>query len=127
MYKFRKWIYINGMKAFAVIYDTESGEEFYVPRSRLIPTPACEGYARSLGLNDPNKIMEFCVERNSFFGIPVFRHYLHLRAKGDLKSMDVEELYKAYEFPPKTDFSCIRDLILQGKDTDIAIAMCSEF
>jgi len=122
VYKFVMWAFD---KFFALIEDVSTGERFLVPRSRLIPTLLCESEARANGINDPNRIVEYCAEKSSFFGIPVFRHYLHLKAKGNMLAVDEDELWKAYDLPPKVDFECIREKIMKGEDTDLAIEECS--
>jgi len=99
----------------------------YVPRTRLIPHPACELEARSKGITDPNDIVDYCAERSSLFGIPLMRHFAHLYlTKKDLYCMDSEEQRKAYLFPSTVDFSCVRDCILERKgDVDECIRLCS--
>ena len=121
-FKFLRWLDPEHRWALFQVVDT--GEQMVVPRSRLIPHTICEGEARGKGLRDPNAIIDYCTERNSLFGIPIFRHWLHLTKKGNLMSMDEEEWEKAYYMPP-VDFSCVRDCILAGKDTDVCIAECT--
>jgi len=110
---------------FAVFRDVETGIEFLVPRSRLIPHPLCEAEVTAKGIHDPNLVADICAERSSVFGIAIFRHFLHLMKKGNYFATDEEELEKAYPFPDTVNFSCVRNCILEGKDTDICIADCS--
>ena len=122
-FKFLDWIDPEHHWARFLIVDT--GEVMIVPRSRLIPHPLCQYEAEAKGIKDPNAIADYCTEKNSLFGIPLFRHWLHLTKKGNLLAMDEEEWEKAYYFPPHMDFSCVRDCLLRGGDTDLCIANCS--
>lgn len=123
---FVKWLYD---KHLAVFKDTLSGKYFVVPKSRLIPHPICE-YKHS-NIRDPNLLSEICTEENSLFGIAIFRHFLHklklheLSDSPDRVIVTEEDIEKAYDFPLITDFSCVRDCILRGGDTDLCIAECS--
>ena len=122
-FRFKKWV--DPGKRWALFVEEESGIEFIVPRSRLIPHVVFE-YTHP-DIKDPNEMVEKAAESNSLFGIPIFRHFIHLMKKGDFKCMDEEEAEKTYRLPPKVDFSCIRDKILAGEDTDEAIADCSSW
>jgi len=97
------------------------GRKYYIPRTRLIPHPVCQ--LRHLDIRDPNKLAIICAEENSFLGIPVFRHILHLDKLGNPKLIEPQ---KVYDFPKTVKFSCVRDKILKEKmDTDKAIKVCS--
>jgi len=122
---FVRWLDPSHRWALFQVVDTK--RFMVVPRSRLIPHTICEGEARGMGITDPNAIVDYCTERNSLFGIPLFRHWLHLTKKGDLMSMDAEEWEKAYHLPPHVDFPCIRDCILRGGEMDLCIANCSSW
>jgi len=124
-FRFLRWL--DPEKRWALFLIVDTGQQMVVPRSRLIPHPLCQYELEAQGIRDPNRIAEICAERNSLFGIPIFRHYLHLIKKGDYMAMDAEEWEKTYYFPPHVDFSKVRDLILQGWDIDEAIAECSSW
>lgn len=98
-----------------------NGRIVYIPFSRLIPNPVCEAYYEHL--SDPNLIATLCAEKGSIFGPAAWRHYEHLMLR--YGRTDVRERSKEYRFPLSIDFSCVRDLILEGVDTDEAIARCS--
>jgi len=120
LYRFVRW---GEGKRYAVLYDTDMKLYVIVPFSRLIPHPVCEDVYRSLGYKDPNIIAERCAEEGSVFGIAVFRHELHLLSK--YNNTYVREPEKEYFFPRTIDFSCVRECILKGKDTDQCIRECS--
>jgi len=48
-------------------------------------------------------------------------------SKRNQLEVDEEDWEKAYYFPPRTDFSCIRDCILKGVEHDICVAECSSW
>lgn len=121
MYKFVRWW--DRERRFAVFEDTKTHELFIVPRSRIIPHALCE--AKHSDVGDPNRIAEICAEENGLFGIPLFRWYLRKKLRRALLKVADEDWEKAYFFPPTVDFSCVRDLILQGERTDEAIRRCS--
>ena len=104
-------------KKYAVFRDKTTGKEFYVPRSRLIPTLPCEIKYRREGLTN-REILEKCSEESSVFGIALARHFAHLFSK--YKRFDVREPEKEYDISD-VKFSKVRDLILKGKGTDEAI------
>jgi len=119
-YKFIRW---GDDKSYAIFQNTDTGEYVCVPFSRLIPHPLCESHYRALGYTDPNRIAEECAEDSSVFGIAVFRHELHLSlAYGDTL---VRKKKKEYRFPRTVDFSCVRDCLRAGEDTDRCISRCS--
>lgn len=96
------------------------GQIFYVPRTRLIPHLSCQ--AKYFGkIKDPNELAIKCAEENSFFGIPIFRHILHLVKIGNPTAIEKE---KVYDFPRDVDFFCVREEILKGEPTDEAIKKC---
>lgn len=119
-YEFLEWC-PNGLCA--IMRNKATHEKVAVPFSRLIPHPLCEAYWRSKGITDPNEIARRCAEEGSVFGIAIFRHELHLKLRynNTLK----REPEKEYPFPPTIDFSCVRDKIIAGEDTDKAIKECS--
>ena len=124
-FKFVKWLDSEHLWALIEVSDRNT-YYMYVPRSRLIPHPLCEMEARSLGIIDPNEIVDYCTERSSFFGIVLMRHFTHLYlTKRNLYCMDQEEKAKAYRFPSTIDFSCLRDCILESGDVDECVRKCS--
>jgi hypothetical protein len=122
-FKFIRWY--DPYKAFAVFEVVDLKQQFIVPRSRLIPTPAFE-YTHP-EIRDPNLLAEMATEANSVFGVVIFRWWLHKSAKGNLMEIDEDDIEKAYYFPPTISFSCVRDCVVRGEDTDICIADCSSF
>jgi len=120
MYKFVRW---GEGRRYAILYNTDTGEYVNVPFSRLIPHPLCESKYRALGYTDPNEIAAICAEEGSVFGIAIYRHELHLSlAYGNTL---VREREKEYRFPDTIDFSCVRECIANGEDTDECIKKCS--
>ena len=130
-FRFVRWYDPN--KLFAVFEVTDLKQYFLVPRSRLIPHPLCQYSLEAKGIRDPNLIAEICAEQGSVFGIAIFRHWLHCVKTGKVAKdpsalvPDEEDYEKAYPFPPNVDFSCVRDCLLRGEDTDICIAECSSW
>ena len=115
--KFVRWL--DPQKRIAVI--RVAGREYYVPRTRLIPHLMCQ--LRHPEIKDPNQLAIKCAEENSFFGLAVFRHILHLEKLGNPKLIERE---KVYDFPKNISFSCVRDKIVKEKiDLDEAIKICS--
>ncbi len=123
-FRFIRWY--DPEKRFAVFEDVTSGQEFIVPRSRIIPHPLCHA---QFTLSDPNRIVEVCAEQQHFFGPEIFRWYMHkVWVKKDPMTIDEDDVEKAYYLPPHVDFSCVRDCILKGgKDADLCIAECSSW
>ena len=119
-YKFIEW---GEGKRYAVFYNTDTGKYVIVPFSRLIPHMACEAKYIGLGYRDPNIIAEKCAEESSIFGLALFRHELHLSLA--YNSTLVREKEKEYFFPRTIDFSCVRECISRGEDTDRCIERCS--
>jgi len=119
--RFIRWL--DPEKRFAVF--EYYGTQFVVPRSRIIPHPVFE-YTHP-EIKNPNLLAETATESNSVFGIPIFRWFMHKLSKGNLLEVDEDDWEAAYYFPPKTDFSCVRDCILRGGDVDICIAECSNW
>ena len=117
-FRFVRW----GPEKTYALFEYE-GRLVNIPFSRLIPHALCESSLRSIGVKDPNRIARLCAESSSIFGPVAFRHYLHLSlAYGNTL---VREREKEYLFPETIDFSCVRDLIIRGEDTDEAIRRCS--
>jgi len=119
-YEFVRW---GEGKRYAILENTDTGEYVAVPFSRLIPHPLCESKYRALGYTDPNTIATKCAEESSIFGPAVFRHELHLSLA--YRNTLVREKEKEYFFPRTIDFSCVRECIVQGEDTDKCIEKCS--
>jgi len=119
-YKFVRW---GEGGRYAILYNTDTKAYAAVPFSRLIPHPICESHYRSLGYTDPNEIAAKCAEEGSVFGPAVFRHELHLSLA--YRNTLVREKEKEYFFPETVDFSCVRDCIMKGEDTDRCIRRCS--
>ena len=118
-FKFVRW---GPNHNYAVFKEVTTGRLVYVPFSRLIPTPACEAYYM-VRVGDPNVIAVLCAEESSIFGPAIARHFNHLLLK--YGRTDVREPEKEYRFPLSIDFSCVRDCILMGGDTDRCIRKCS--
>ncbi|GEM_PF-4285704 len=122
-FRFVEWVDPATKKwAKFIVYPTL--EVMVVPRSRLIPHQDCQNAVEYRGIRDPNRIAELCAEESSLFGLALYRHYLHLKKKGDLMSMDLEERGKTFYFHPELDFSCVRDMILRGESTKKALIYC---
>jgi len=119
-YKFIRW---GEGRRYAILLNTDTGEYVAVPFSRLIPHPLCESKYRALGYRDPNEIAALCTEEGGIFGIAVFRHELHLSLA--YRNTLIREKEKEYFFPRTIDFSCVRECITRGEDTDKCIRKCS--
>ena len=123
-FRFIRWL--DSERRFAIFECTDTKELFVVPRSRIIPHPVFE-YSHP-EVRDPNLLAELAAENNSFFGISIFRWYMHkVWAKKNNLEVDDEDWEKAYYFPPHIDFSCVRDRIRKGEEHDIAVAECSSW
>ena len=124
-FRFVRWLE-NYDKYFAVFIVVDTGEEFIVPRSRLIPHPVFE-YTHP-EVKDPNRLAELAAETNHLFSIPIFRWYMHkVWTKKNPMSIDDEDIELAYEFPSTIDFSCVRDCLLRGEIHDLCVEKCSKF
>jgi len=119
-YKFVRW---GEGKRYAILQNTDTGEYIAVPFSRLIPHPLCESKYRALGYRDPNEIAALCTEEGGIFGIAVFRHELHLSLA--YRNTLIREKEKEYFLPRTINFSCVRECITRGEDTDKCIRKCS--
>ena len=107
------------------------GIDIIIPRSRLIPHISCELEARLKGITDPNKIVEYCTEKSSVFGIALFRYFLDKLEDYRKKGYSIEEIVKkgiwdkdydkAYYFKKTCDLQKVRDLIIKGVDTEKAL------
>ena len=123
-FRFVRWL--DSKRRFAVFECVDTKELFIVPRSRIIPHPVFE-YSHP-EIKDPNLLAELAAENNSFFGIGIFRWYTHkVWTKKNPLEVDEEDWEKAYYFPPRVNFSCVRDRILKGEEHDVAVAECSSW
>jgi len=123
-FRFIRWL--DPEKRFALFEMVDTREQFIVPRSRIIPHPIFEYTHPGI---DPNRLAEMAAEQQSFFGIPIFRWYMHkCWTKKNPLEVDEEDWEKAYFFPPNIDFSCVRDCVLKGgKDFDLCVEECSSW
>jgi len=123
-FKFISWV--DGKKyALFLAYDRI---KILVPRSRLIPHIACEVEARAKGINDVNKIVEYCTEKNSLYGLALFRYFLDKLEDIDYdiekaikKGLLEKDERKAFYFRRSCNLAKVRELIAEGIPTDEAL------
>lgn len=125
MPRFRFIGWYNSEKTLALIEDTETGVALPVPRLRLIPHPRTEEELRASGISNPNQLAELAAEANSLFAIPIHRWFQ--KKKWTPQPLGPEDLEEAVPFPENTDFSCIRDCVLEGrKQYALCVEECSQ-
>ena len=123
-FKFISWVDDKRFALF-LVYDKI---KLLVPRSRLIPHIACEVEARAKGINDVNKIVEYCTEKNSLYGLALFRYFLDKLEDIDYdleramrEGLLEKDWGKAYRFRHTCDLAKVRELIAKGVPTEKAL------
>jgi len=123
-FKFLSWV--DGKKY--ALFLAYGKIKILVPRSRLIPHIACEVEARAKGINDVNKIVEYCTEKNSLYGFALFRYFLdkledidYNIEKAIKEGLLKKDESKAFYFKQTCNLVKVRELITKGVPTEEAL------